>query len=340
MAAIDDRDIVRCRVVLRNPFTVEHLPFLSRVHRFAYLIRRRGLTKRLFGKPAKFLFRLLVALGVTGTGRVRVETPRGTRVAAFNARNVQFSALYMPYYKPVYEPETCAVLDRLIGDQGVFFDIGANWGWYSVLIATRPSFAGSVHAFEPFPPSFADLAQMIDESALRERVHCHQIALAEKEGEAVMELPDGLHSGLAKLGGREGVKVRIAALDRLNLPMPDVMKIDVETYEMDVLRGAAAIIAKARPYIIIENGYNPNQLSLAYEPLRYLNDAGYILFYAAWADGDPDRVICNPGYFIPAEESDLALLPFLPLHRPALPPLLNIIAVPKERMGEFRQRLS
>ena len=57
----------------------------------------------------------------------------------------------MPQNKPIYEPETSALLDRLVGDDGVFFDVGANWGGYSVLIAARPTFHGTVHTFEPFP---------------------------------------------------------------------------------------------------------------------------------------------------------------------------------------------
>ena len=53
----------------------------------------------------------------------------------------------MPQNKPIYEPETSALLDQLVGDEDVFFDVGANWGWYSVLIAARPTFHGTVHTF-------------------------------------------------------------------------------------------------------------------------------------------------------------------------------------------------
>ena len=57
----------------------------------------------------------------------------------------------MPKNKPIYEPETSALLDQLVGDDDVFFDVGANWGWYSVLIAAWSTFHGTVHTFEPFP---------------------------------------------------------------------------------------------------------------------------------------------------------------------------------------------
>jgi len=138
------------QVALRNPFEVESLPFLAQVYETAFRPRRR-VSKRFIGKPAKQLFRFLLALGVKGSGRVRVETPAGSRTILFCACNTQFGTLYMPQNKPIYEPETSALLDRLVGDDDVFFDVGANWGWYSVLIAARPTFHGTVHTFEPFP---------------------------------------------------------------------------------------------------------------------------------------------------------------------------------------------
>ena len=129
---------------------MESLPFLAQVYEMAFRPRRR-VSKRFIGKPAKQLFRFLLALGVKGSGRVRVETPAGSRTILFCACNTQFGTLYMPQNKPIYEPETSALLDQLVGDDDVFFDVGANWGWYSVLIAARPTFHGTVHTFEPFP---------------------------------------------------------------------------------------------------------------------------------------------------------------------------------------------
>ncbi len=330
---IADTDVIRCKVSPRNPFEVETLPFLARVFEMAFRPRRR-VSKRFIGKPAKRLFRLLMALGVNGTGRVRVETPAGSRNVAFSARNTQFGALYMPQSKPVYEPETSALLDRLIGDEDVFFDIGANWGWYSVLIACRPTFHGCIHAFEPFPSTFADLASVVRQARLDERIVCHDAALADRDGEAEMAFSDGVQSGLARLGEKGGVPVRLAKLDNMSLPAPGTIKIDAEDHELGVLEGAAAVIDNARPFIVFENWLHGENPRLTLAPLTLLAARRYRFYFPGWVCGDQDCILSDPGASL-----ELALVPFLAAQRFQLPTQMNVIAVPVERTGEFRERL-
>jgi hypothetical protein len=198
-----DTDVIRRVVALRNPFSVDSLPFLSRLHSVAFLPRRRS-SKRFVGKPAKRLFKLLMAAGMRGEGRFRIEVDGKPRSVRFNARNTQFGAVYQPQCQPVYEPETSALLDVLAAKDGVFYDIGANWGWYSLLVASRPGFSGSVHAFEPYPPTFIDLASVVEQAGLSGRVTCHDVALADVEGTASMAFSDGIQSGLARLGEQGG----------------------------------------------------------------------------------------------------------------------------------------
>ncbi len=330
---IADADVIRCRVSPRNPFEVETLPFLARLFETAFRPRRR-VSKRFIGKPAKRLFRLLIALGVTGTGRARIKTPAGSRTITFSARNTQFGALYMPQSKPVYEPETSALLDRLVGDGEVFFDVGANWGWYSVLIASRPTFHGAVHAFEPFPSTFADLASVVRQAGLNERIVCHDVALAERNGEAEMAFSDGVQSGLARLGEKGGIPVRLARLDDMSLAAPTAIKIDAEDHEFEVLEGAAAVIDAARPFIVFENWLHGENPRLTLAPLALLAARRYRFYFPGWVRGDPDCVLSDPG-----ASSELALVPFLAAQRFQLPTQINAIAVPVERTGEFRQRL-
>ena len=330
---IAETDVIRCRVSPRNPFAVESLPFLARLFETAFRPRRR-VSKRFIGKPAKRLFRLLMALGVNGTGRARVETPAGSHTVTFSARNTQFGALYMPQNKPVYEPETSALLDRLIGDGDVFFDIGANWGWYSVLIASRPTFHGDIHAFEPFPSTFADLVSVVSQANLDDRIVCHAVALAERDGEAEMAFSDGVQSGLARLGEKGGVPVRLARLDDMSLAAPAVIKIDAEDHELGVLEGAAAVIDGARPFIVLENWLHGENPRLTLAPLALLAARRYRFYFPGWVCGDPDCILSDPG-----ASSELALVPFLAAQRFQLPTQINVIAVPVERTGEFRERL-
>jgi FkbM family methyltransferase len=258
------------------------------------------------------------------------------RRTTFDARNTQFSGLYFPDCLPVYEASTSSIIEHLVGDTGVFFDVGANWGWYSVLIATRPSYKGTIHAFEPFPPNFTDLTKMIAGAGLDDRVFCHAIALGDSKGEAVMSMPDGIHTGLAQVGKEKtGIKVPLMRLDDLDLPAPRVVKIDVEGYELMVLKGAKRVIETARPFIIFESGLNPSQQKIIFDTLRYVREMKYILFYPGIVMEDPDYIIHADRGFIP-ESGKFALVPFLPAHRSHLESVANIIATPRERFDEFK----
>lgn len=336
MAAISDDDVIRCAVTLRSPFTVTFLPLLSQIHRAAFRHRRR-LSKRFVGKPAKRLFRALLAAGVGGRGRVDFNAQGTVKSLSFQARNTQFGAFYLPQSLPVYEPETSALLDRLVGDADTFFDIGANWGWYALLIASRPGFNGRIHAFEPFPSTFADLAGMVRQAGLERMITCHDIALAAAAGEAGMSFSDGVQSGLARLGEDGGTKVRLARLDALDLPAPDVIKIDAEDHELEVLQGAGGVLDRARPVIVLENWLHRNQPDLTLAPLALLTAQGYRLYTPGWA-GDQDQCILAGHQARPTAR--LALVPLLLAQRFQLSDQLNIVAVPPTRLDWFRQRLT
>lgn len=329
--------ILRREVHLRNPFTVEEQPFLSLLHAIAFKPRRRS-SKRFIGKPAKRLFRLLFSLGMGGMGRFNLDLAGGRRSIAFNARNTQFGALYLPQCLPVYEPETSALLDLLVADSEVFVDVGANWGWYSLLVASRPGFAGRIHAFEPFPDTFRDLAGVVRDAGLDQIITCHDIALADTVGTSVMGFSDGIQSGLARLGEAGGVSIRLATMDSLDLPTPGVMKIDAEDHEIDVLRGAGATIGRARPFVVVENWLHRDRPSLTLDPFHWLSERDYCFFYAGWAIGDTDCI----GPDLPDRPDSLrtlAVVPFLPGHRFHLPAQINVLAAPRERLDELRRRI-
>ena len=335
MTGISQEDIIRCRAVLRTPFALRTLPLLGKLHRAAFRVRRR-LSKRFVGKPAKRLYRLALRLGLGGTGTVGVTVAGVERLVRFNARNTQFGAFYLPQSLPVYEPETSALFDRLVGDASIFFDIGANWGWYSVLVASRPGFVGTVHAFEPFPETYADLVSVVAQSGLDGRIVCHDVALADHDGQSTMAFSDGVQSGLARLGENGGTTVRLARLDSLGLPDPDVVKIDAEDHELEVLQGAAAVLEKARPFVVFENWLHRDRPGLTLDPFTLLAGMGYRFFYPGWtAGGDGACISMDPPS---GNVLELALIPFLPVQRFQLPSQLNVLAVPKDRLAELRVR--
>lgn len=333
-----DDQTIRCRLRPRNPITVERLPLLAEFYRIGWKRPQRRAIRRLIGKPSGKLFRLLSRLGMRGTGVARLAGPEGSREIRFDGRNTQYSGIYLPQHMPVYESETSALIDRLVQDDGVFYDVGANWGWYSVLVASRPGFAGQVHTFEPVPASYADLVSVVSQSGLERLIHCHDYALGRVDGEVAMGLPDGVQSGLAQVVEHGDIRVRIARLDSLDLPPPQVIKLDVEDHEIEVLQGAEGTLASARPFLTFESHRYEDRPEMTMTPLRFLASRGFRLYCPGWVGRDPDELLVG-GQPPEMPEATLALAPLLPAHRFLLTGHLNLFAVPEERVGELRRIL-
>ncbi|HEX5179675.1 MAG TPA: FkbM family methyltransferase [Gemmatimonadaceae bacterium] len=137
-----------------------------------------------------------------------------------------------------------------VGD--VVFDVGANVGFYTLLAAARVGETGRVIAFEPLPKNV-------------QRIHQH-LRLNRLENVQVMEAAVGARSGTArfqphasnamgKVSANGIVGVELVSLDVLtdskSIPDPTLIKIDVEGAELDVLKGAARTLDRARPAILL-----------------------------------------------------------------------------------------
>lgn len=151
------------------------------------------------------------------------------------------------------EPEL--KLAPLIADRSrLALDIGANRGIWTHVLA-KAGF--ETHAFEPNPKLYAVLAAAAPKAAT-----AHQIALSDRDGDAVLKVPRGergysnQHASLeeARIGDSPfgEVRVRAAKLDGLGLGPVGFMKIDVEGHEQAVIDGARDTIARDRPAMIIE----------------------------------------------------------------------------------------
>src|SRR5262249_46032464 len=132
-------------------------------------------------------------------------------------------------------------------------DVGANLGLYTLLLARLTGPAGQVHAFEPEPTLFRALARNCRRNAAA-NVTAVNYALGAGSGRipfyrSLFNSRDNRLGGLGWKG--RGVEVEMARLDDV-LPDPrvDFVKMDVQGYEMQVLRGMEGIF-EASPGLAI-----------------------------------------------------------------------------------------
>jgi FkbM family methyltransferase len=332
-------DILRKHVRRRNPFAATRIPLYAKAYLRAHA-KYADPARRLFvGLPSRLIFRGLRSLGACAGGGMTYARPDAKVAIRFDARNTQFHSVYAPAYRDGYEPETAALLDLLIADDATFFDIGANWGHFTLYVGSRPGFRGNIHSFEPHPGTFRDLAGCVRQAALEKQVTCHNVALSDAPGRGTLVFPDRLHSGLATLrAGAPGVSVTLRALDELGLPSPAVIKLDVEGHEEKVLLGARQTIALNRPMILFESWRDFRKPAETLGPFRVLESAGYVFFQPAFAfrAGGAEYVLGYGQYDSLPEEADLALVPFAARERFLLNTQVNVLACHSARLPELR----
>jgi FkbM family methyltransferase len=153
----------------------------------------------------------------------------------------------------------------------VVFDIGANAGFHSLFCGLLVKPSGRVVAFEPNPESRKSLLGQVQANP-ELSVITLPFALSDYCGPAAFDHSRGHQSRLA---GEGRLIVEVTTVDSLvergHIPPPDIMKIDVEGYEEQVLRGSKDTLRRYHPVVLCD--YNgPNTFDLV---TRVLKPLGY-----------------------------------------------------------------
>ena len=144
--------------------------------------------------------------------------------------------------------------------KGIFVDIGANLGKYSVIVSKRMNKKGKVIAIEPHPYNFKMLEKNIKLNKLN-NVILKELACSNSKDISDFYLDEvGLKGGgghsLVKIIGKNKISVKTDTLDNilreLKIKKIDLVKIDVEGGEINVLKGAVKILKNSHPKIIFE----------------------------------------------------------------------------------------
>jgi len=137
-----------------------------------------------------------------------------------------------------------------------FINIGAAYGEFLFFSAINPQF-DFIYGFDPVPIHFKIINKVLKINPnFAQKIKIHNIALGNSTGLTKFFLDQDTltSSSLFPSSSSKEIEVNIHKLDDLKLKIKNtpLLLIDVEGYEIEVLKGAKDFISKYRPTIIIE----------------------------------------------------------------------------------------
>jgi FkbM family methyltransferase len=197
-----------------------------------------------------------------------------------------------------YERDDLCALERLIRDMDrpVILDIGANVGHHSFFFA---SLGADVHAFEPNPTLWPFIEAKMA-AARFTNVSLHKFGLASDDRTLSFHVPDSANSGT----GHFMTEPRFPSAEVNTLPVRngddflsrhgiskvDLVKIDVQGFESEVLRGLSECLNKKRPIVCVEIG-SENRIAIpTLESLRSLLPPDYSFLMFDYSHIGPLRI--------------------------------------------------
>ena len=180
------------------------------------------------------------------------------------------------------EPET-ALLPHLVDPLQLSVDVGAHRGLY---VHRLLKLGGTVLAVDANPAMAAFLCVRFRRAIADGRLSVISTALGAREGSGHLSVPEG-GSGLATLrplasdghGPLEQVTVPVKPLGSLVREPIGFMKVDVEGHEVEVLKGAADLLARDRPSLLLETEerHRPGALAAIRALLEPMGYRGFFL---------------------------------------------------------------
>jgi FkbM family methyltransferase len=163
------------------------------------------------------------------------------------------------------EPETVMWIEWFVRQGDIVFDIGANVGAYSFVIARHTNGKAKVYAFEPSFSTFAQLCNNVFLNKCDGVIIPLYIALSDKTGiktfnYSSMETGTALHALGDNMYFKSVYSQPILSyamddfIEQFNIPQPDHIKLDVDGIEYTILKGATKTLSnKALKSVIVES---------------------------------------------------------------------------------------
>jgi FkbM family methyltransferase len=180
----------------------------------------------------------------------------------------------------IHEPILTRFINSFVRDGDTILDIGSNIGYYTLLFSRRVGPNGLVIAVEPEPSNFTLLTLNLQLNSV-DNVRLYQVAIGDSIGEAILYISDfsNWHSLRTKNPEKtKGIRVPLTTIDALredlNRPI-NLIRMDIEGFEIQAIKGGEQTLKYDRPYLIMEvhpiQIGNPNEVKMFLKQLIALD---------------------------------------------------------------------
>lgn len=153
--------------------------------------------------------------------------------------------------KSFYELDLLEDMRARVHAGGLCVDVGAHLGNHTIFLAKVCGMR--VLAFEPQPEMYRLLVEHVRINGVEDRVRTFNVALGDVAGHGTLTWPAESNSGGARLQVDDGGSVLISTLDEhVGAETVDLIKVDVEGFELEVLKGGRRAIDRDKPLIYAE----------------------------------------------------------------------------------------
>jgi FkbM family methyltransferase len=196
-----------------------------------------------------------------------------------NVFDQAFIKLYFMYKRNI-ESDNLDFLKSYIKKNITVIDVGANIGYFTIEISKYLDSSSRVIAIEPSPTNFSRMQKVVKEKKLAPRISLVLAGLSEASGWGSLEI-DPSNPANHKISEEQNAakSVELQTLDGIteNLHNVALVKIDVQGYELTVLKGGKRLLREQSPALLIEID-NRTNTNLAEKIWDYLEANNYRMF--------------------------------------------------------------
>lgn len=182
-------------------------------------------------------------------------------------------------------------------NDAVVLDVGANFGYLSLVWANSISQNGKTFAFEPNINVHNSFKNSIDFNKLESNIKLNNLAVGKNDGISELYL-SSTTSNILQAGMQVNNKtcIEMVSLDSFsvinNIDRCDLVKIDVDGIELDILMGATDLIERCKPIFIVETNDDPSIIDFFDQYDYQILDMKLNLFKSE--DPLPSNIFCTP----------------------------------------------